>query len=134
MPNTLEENMRARLERPTIVTVLCIIGFLGFANGLSRLPHLLPKLQEADGTWFAVFWVFQSVLSFAAFVGYWRMQRWGPWLFIAFAVVTYPLILTSQWIGPYLSPRLLVGPVWTAVLIYVGVKYILRPGTADSIT
>jgi uncharacterized membrane protein (DUF2068 family) len=84
-------NERAAKERPALITLISILGFLGAVSGLwgLRSPY-----NQALGTTFQVYYAAALLLILIAFVGLWKMKKWGAVLYIVVALINVGV--TSQ--------------------------------------
>ena len=69
-------------NRPLAITVICIIGFLGFGLSLFTMPALYGTLTATYGAWYGPFWVASLALTLVSLIGYWLMKKWGVFLYI----------------------------------------------------
>ena len=74
-------------KRPAAVTAAAIFAGLCFVGLLAYAFVLVPCLAEAYGSWYVPLW-FGSVFALGAVaVGYWRMRRWGLYVYAAYFAV-----------------------------------------------
>ena len=69
-------------NRPLAITIICIIGFLGFGLSLFTMPALYGTLTATYGAWYGPFWVASLALTLVSLIGYWLMKKWGVFLYI----------------------------------------------------
>jgi hypothetical protein len=109
-------NESANKERPAIITVICILGFLGVASGLLTINSAFNK---ALGIAFQSYYVAMLLISLVAYIAMWKMKKWGAVLYCVFAVVHLGVslqVLHFKFITLLLDVTLNV--VVVAVLIY----------------
>ena len=95
-------NYRSYLKRPTIISIICIFGFLSvlytfpqvFSPGIKKLGLFVPALY--------------GILvagSFIACVGLWYLKRWGLQLYLMtfFAKVLFNLINEQTGVAFYIN-------------------------------
>lgn len=70
-------------QRPTLITVVCIIAFVSFLLGVLAMPSIYGRLTATYGAWYGPVWIASLCLSVAALIGYWMMKRWGVYLYTA---------------------------------------------------
>ncbi|SRR5216684_6572167 len=99
-------------KRPTLITVLCIIGFIGVPVVLAALviPTARDLLIQQYGVPFVPITLFLGVLGFAGLVGYWKMRKWGVYLYTTMAVLSigYGLIVGISANLGYILPLVIV--------------------------
>lgn len=77
-------NERAAKERPVLITLVCLLGFLAVASGLLRINSTFNK---GLGATFQAYYVVVLLISLVAYVGMWRMKKWGVILFSVITVI-----------------------------------------------
>jgi hypothetical protein len=81
--------------RPTSITVICILGFLG---ALVTIPALLLARRLHLPAWYPPYLGVSAVIGLVCMVGLWRMRKWAALTYAAFAVLNQVvLIATHQW-------------------------------------
>ena len=76
-------------QRPTLITVVCIIGFVSFGLAAFAVPSFYGRLTATYGAWYGPVWVASLCLTVAALIGYWMMKKWGVYLYtVAFLAGT----------------------------------------------
>lgn len=68
-------------KRPTVITVVCVIGFAAFAVNVFYVSSLYPLMTATYGDWYGPVWVISLGLTVTALIGYWMMKRWGVFLY-----------------------------------------------------
>lgn len=87
--NTSKQNS----ERPLLITIICIIGFVG---SIFILPNALMLMQHYPIIGVPLF--ISSTIGLACMIGLWKMKRWAGIVYILLAVlVQFVLILTGKW-------------------------------------
>ena len=110
--------LSSKSVRPFLVTLLCILGFLFGIGALFSIanPEVLDKLLAYGYDRFMLSCI-KTMIAIVAFIGYWKMRRWGVYLFAA---------MTFGGIAAHLS---ILGPIWWPALmpnllvIVVGLVY-----------
>ena len=113
-------------QRPTPITVICVLGFIGAALGIFGLLALAAVsgtgalkgvAMPVFPSWYVPVLGISVVVGFAALVGLWMMKKWGAFLYIGnfiFGVIV-------QLVGGQFSPISLIIP---AIIIAYIVKYL----------
>ena len=104
-------------NRPAAVTVAAVFAGLCFVGVLAYAVVLVPRLSEAYGGWYVLFW-FGSVLALGAVaVGYWLMRRWGLYIYAASFIAGIVIGLIGD------VPFTLAGVLVPLAVIAVGATY-----------
>jgi hypothetical protein len=100
------------IERPTIITVICIIGFIGAGFSLVLLA-MWDTLARKIGPWYPPFLLAAAAVGMVCFLGMWRMRKWSVLLYTGVTVLNQVVML---WQGAW-NPMALLIP---AVVIGIG--------------
>ena len=101
-------------KRPIIITIVCILGFLGAAVMLLGLlsPSARTQLIKQYGT----IMIPISMLSFSFFlagiIGYWKMRKWGVYFYSVMAIISIGsgiLLNLQTGILSYIIPIVIIG-------------------------
>jgi hypothetical protein len=77
-------NESAAKERPPIITLICIVGFLGAVFSLLTINS---AFNTALGTTFQTYYAVSLLISIVAYIAMWKMKKWGAVLYCVIAVV-----------------------------------------------
>ena len=108
-------------RRPPIITILCTLGFVGGILGLlvTFLIVVWPHSLEGNRQRLLVFYPILSTLTLAVVIGYWKMRRWGVYL--------YGGVLLMGITGSVLMHSMnLLGFVFPLAFLIVGLVYFKR--------
>ena len=72
------------IQRPIIITIICLIGFLSL---LILIPILFSKSAANVGLWYRPFLALSGFVSFMCMLGLWRMKRWAPITYTLYVIV-----------------------------------------------
>lgn len=72
-------------RRPLSIVILCCLAVIGTVLGAAYVPFMLKA--QAIGTWYLGYIGGAAVIGLASLWGYWRMKRWGIFLYAALTVV-----------------------------------------------
>lgn len=77
-------------KRPKIITVCCILMFLGMLVMFAGLltPSVRLALSRVYGPTFLPASVLTFVLGVGGMVGFWRMQKWGVYAYLAMTITS----------------------------------------------
>jgi uncharacterized membrane protein YidH (DUF202 family) len=107
--------------RPVIITALCVVGFLLFAISFKRyLTIIVPIARQTYGEAMATCLVATWVLTIVSFVGYWRMAKWGVWLYGILIVVGTGFGIANS------IPFNAVGIIVPGLVLTIGMVYYKR--------
>ena len=100
-------------KRPVIITVICIIGFIG---ALFTIPIVFTSFASAVGAWYPPFLGLSAIVGIASFIGLWRMRLWGLYLYLVmFLVAQVVMIATHVW-----SP---LAPILPIIVLIIGFSF-----------
>jgi hypothetical protein len=109
-------------KRPLLITIFCIVGFIGavfVALGLF-IPAISQSLAQQYGASFIVVTFISLVLGLAGLIGMWLMRKWGVYAYTAMAVLSIGYGLIAGLSGGILS---YIIPV---VVVITGFAYLKR--------
>jgi len=112
-PHQTEE---ATSTRPTAITVVCIIGFVG---AILTVPMIFTDIAHKIGAWYPPFLAFSSLYGLICFIGLWMMRRWALFAYTALCVINQIVMLVmGSWnVFAILLP---------GIVIAIGFKYLTR--------
>jgi hypothetical protein len=102
------------------VVLLCGIGLGSIILSLPTLPRAGAVLATGFGSWYVPVWIASLVGTVLCLVGYWRMQRWGVYLYTAMFVVLTSIGLIAG------LPFTMAGVLVPLLIIGVGFVYLRR--------
>lgn len=79
-----------KAKRPTSITVICVIGFLG---ALVAVSSIFSPASQQIGSWYAPYLGFSTVVGFVCMVGLWRMKKWAAYAYTGFAAFNQMVLL-----------------------------------------
>ena len=71
-------------SRPTAITVICVIGFIG---GLFTIPLIFSDISRNIGAWYLPYLALSAVVGFVCMVGLWKMRRWAVFTYTGFVAL-----------------------------------------------
>lgn len=96
-------------RRTAVVTVLCVVGFVGAALSV---PGIFSGYARAVGDWYPVFLGWAVMSSLACIAGMWQMYRLGVYFYAFFALANQLVML---YMGVWRFPDLLVPAVFAGI-------------------
>jgi hypothetical protein len=107
---------RRAADRPVIISIICWLGFFGLCFSASNLALTLMRGQATlFHAYFAVF----VVVNLAAFVGIWKMRKWGVVLY-GIAQLINAALIWQIWGFPLRSAVIEI--IVAAVIVGIGVS------------
>jgi len=82
-------------KRPKRITIICILGFIGF---LLFVPLLFSSIPASIHKWYPLLLSIASIVSLVCMIGIWMMKKWGIITYTIFCIINQIiLILLSLW-------------------------------------
>ena len=102
------------VKRPAIITIICILGFLGALMMLLTLLNPSARAQMIQETGVIIIPFLMSIFIFwvAGLIGYWKMKRWGVTLYCIMTVISIGggfLLNLKTGVFSYLMPIIVIG-------------------------
>jgi hypothetical protein len=79
-----------KAKRPTSITVICILGFIG---ALISVPVVLSPLAQQVGSWYPPYLGLSIVVGFACMIGLWMMKKWAAYTYTGFVALNQVVLL-----------------------------------------
>jgi hypothetical protein len=79
-------------RRPTSITVICIIGFIG---ALIAVPLMCSPMAEQIGSWYPLYLALSSVIGVVCMAGLWMMRKWAAYTYTGFVVLNQVVLLAK---------------------------------------
>jgi len=83
----------AKTKRPTSITVICIVGFIG---ALLAVPLVFSPVAQQVGAWYPPYLGFSAIVGLACMVGLWMMKKWAAYTYTGFAIVNQVVLLAMD--------------------------------------
>src|SRR5262245_8017172 len=106
----MSEEQTTATARPTIITVICILGFIGAGLGLLGSFALL-----ALAPMYGVLLLASVAVGLAALIGVWQMKKWGVYVYTASAALGIISNLSPLNIVGIVVPAVIVAIFWTNI-------------------
>jgi hypothetical protein len=93
----------AAIKRPTLISIVCILGFIWI---VFSFPGVFAPSLKKLGDWYPAIFGILVATSFISYIGLWHMKRWGVRLFLfSFFVKEILLVLINDvnYVGIVLS-------------------------------
>ncbi|MFA6630067.1 MAG: hypothetical protein WCS55_09950 [Sulfuricurvum sp.] len=105
-----------KVKRPTSITVICVIGFLG---ALISVPLIFSPIAQQIGPWYPPYLGFASIVGLVCMIGLWMMKKWAAYTYTGFVALNQIVLLTmGVW-----NVMALVLP---AIVIFFALKHVSK--------
>src|ERR1044071_750232 len=102
------------MERPKIITLICILGFISI---VFTFPAVFSPSVKKLGDFIPALYGFIVACSFISYIGLWHMKQWGVQVFLfIFFVKTIFLILIND-LGPGTITGIIFSIICTGILL-----------------
>ena len=88
-----DKRIEQQTKRPTAITVICVLGFIGVAFSI---PEIFSDFAEGIENWYQLFSVFSIIIGFVCMVGLWHMKKWGAYTYAGFVGLNQIVFLTME--------------------------------------
>ncbi len=89
------EERKITKKRPGIITVICVIGFVG---ALFTIPFIFSDTAKMISSWYPIYVAFSVIVGLVSMVGLWMMKKWGIITYTSFVGINQVvLIIFSVW-------------------------------------
>lgn len=83
------------IDRPTAITIVCIMGFVGTALSI---PMVFSEIAKQIGSWFGPYAGFVTIANLICMVGLWRTRKWGLYSYSILVLLNQiVLIAKGEW-------------------------------------
>lgn len=95
------------MKRPSIITFICIIGFI---TVVFTFPQMFSPEIKKLGSWVPAFYGLLVAAEFMACIGLWHFKQWGALLFLAalFAKLAFYIVTNDMNFGFYFQSVILI--------------------------
>jgi len=92
---TLNHPNNERLQRPTVITIICIMGFIGTALSI---PMVFSEIASQIGPWFGPYAGTVALANVVCMVGLWQTKKWGLYAYTMLIILNQLVLITKgQW-------------------------------------
>ena len=87
-------------KRPTAITVICVIGFIGVAFRFIgaaltfTIPMIFSDIAGQIESWYPPYLGLSAVLGLVCMIGLWKMKKWAAYTYTGFVVLNQVFVLT----------------------------------------
>lgn len=95
-------------KRPTAITVICVIGFIGAAF---TIPMVFSDIARQVGNWYPPYLGFSAVVGLFCMIGFWKMKKWAAYTYTGFVALNQVVLLAmGVWsIMAIIIPGIIIG-------------------------
>jgi hypothetical protein len=110
------ENSETSTSRPAVITVICVIGFIG---ALLTVPLIVSDSARNIGAWYPPYLALCALVGIVCMAGLWEMSRWAVFTYTAFGALNQIVLLVmGVW-----SVRALLIP---GIVVAIGFTYLSK--------
>ena len=108
------DNQVKEKKRPTAITVICVLGFIGAAFSI---PLIFSDIAGQIGSWYPPYLGLSAITGFVCMVGLWQMKKWAAYTYTGFVGLNQIVLLTmGVWnVMALIIPAIVVGIALTNV-------------------
>jgi hypothetical protein len=121
----METSIRKPAQRPVIITIICIIGFvlygILFVLGLITLIGV-AALFGGIGAFVGILLLAVTLLYLWPLIGYWNMRKWGPIFFTVLFAIQIILAIVNNSFASYVATDW-IGLLINVAIIAIGFAY-----------
>src|SRR5687768_15368663 len=77
-------------KRPTAITVICVLGFIGAAI---TIPLIFSEAARQIGSWYPPYLGLSALVGLICMIGLWNMKRWAAYTYTAFVLINQIVLL-----------------------------------------
>ena len=103
----------AKATRPTSLTIICIVGFIG---ALVAFPMIFSPMARLIGPWYPPYLAFGAAVGLVCMVGLWNMKRWAAYGYTGLVALNQVVLLAM---GVWNAMALLV----PAVIVFFALRH-----------
>ncbi|PXX42043.1 hypothetical protein [Undibacterium pigrum] len=105
-----------KVKRPTSITVICVIGFLG---ALIAVPLIFSPIVQQIGPWYPPYLGFSSFVGLVCMIGLWMMKKWAAYTYTGFVAINQVVLLAM---GMWNVIALII----PAIVIFFALKHVSK--------
>jgi hypothetical protein len=85
------DNQTTEKKRPTTITVICVLSFIGAAF---TLPLIFSDISRKIGSWYPPYLGLSAIIGLVCMIGLWQMKRWAAYTYTSFVVLNQIVLLS----------------------------------------
>jgi hypothetical protein len=87
------ETVVEKKSRPLIITVACVVGFLG---AIATVPVVFSTAAKQIGAWYPPYVAASGIVGLGTMIGMWKMKRWSVLAYTGFALLNQIVLLAMK--------------------------------------
>ena len=96
----------AAKNRPLIITIICIINFVGF---FAAIPLIFSGRASEIGSLYPPYLGFGTLVGLVSLIGFWMMRLWGLYLYCALVVLNQIVFMVMHvWTPAMFLPLVII--------------------------
>ena len=99
----------AQVERPTVITVICVLMALG---AVVTVPMVFMAASQLPG-WYTPFVLASAAVGLVCMVGLWTMRKWSVYLYTAMTLIGQVVLFST---GLWVAQSIIVPAIAIAVM------------------
>jgi hypothetical protein len=84
--------------RPVVITVICILGFIGAAL---TIPLIFSNAAQSIGSWYPPYLGASAVIGLICMIGLWKMKKWSVFVYTLMVVVNQVVLFSMGVWNPF---------------------------------
>ncbi len=89
------QTVSGEIDRPTAITIICVIGFIGTALSI---PMMFSEVAKQIGSWFGPYAGFVTIANLICMIGLWRKKKWGLYAYSILVLINQIVLITKgEW-------------------------------------
>jgi hypothetical protein len=85
------ENQATEKKRPTAITVVCIMSFIGVAF---TFPLIFSNISAQIGSWYPPYLGLSAIIGLVCMIGLWQMKKWAAYTYTGFVGLNQIVLMT----------------------------------------
>jgi hypothetical protein len=78
--------------RPTAITIICVLSFIGAAFSI---PLIFSDLSRQVGNWYPPYLGLSAIIGLICMIGLWQMKKWAAYTYALFFGLNQIVLLTK---------------------------------------
>jgi hypothetical protein len=85
-------------KRPTAITVICILGFIGAALSI---PLIFSNVATIVGSWYPPYLGASALAGLICMFGLWNMKKWSVFAYTALVIINQVVLFATGVWNPF---------------------------------
>jgi hypothetical protein len=111
----MNETVTSPSPRPTAISVICILGFIGAAL---TIPLIFSDAGKLVASWYPAYLASSAVVGLICMIGLWKMLKWSVFLYAILVVINQVVLMK---LGVWNMFALIIPAIVVAIaFMYIG--------------